>query len=84
MRELPHGWFLSELLAKGLVGEKEIDRVISRLHRFYQAETPTPEIGQWGTPEKLRISTDENFACQNERAAAWLVLKRVTRKKFGR
>ena len=62
MRELPHGWFLSELLAKGLVGEKEIDRVISRLHRFYQSETPTPEIGQWGTPEKLRISTDENFA----------------------
>jgi len=62
MRELPHGWFLSELLAKGLVGEKEIDRVISRLYRFYQSETPTPEIEQWGTPEKLRISTDENFA----------------------
>src|SRR5881392_3460955 len=62
MRELPHGWFLSELLAKGLVGEKEINRVISRLHRFYQSETPNPEIEQWGTPEKLKISTDENFA----------------------
>src|SRR6266567_1482679 len=62
MRELPHGWFLSELLEKNLVGEKEINRVISTLHRFYQAETPTPEIEQWGTPEKLKISTDENFA----------------------
>src|SRR5881392_1350251 len=62
MRELPHGWFLSELLEKNLVGEKEIDRVISRLHRFYQSETPSPEIEQWGTPEKLKISTDENFA----------------------
>jgi uncharacterized protein len=62
MRELPHGWFLSELLAKDLVGEREINRVISALHRFYQSETPTPEIEQWGTPEKLRISTDENFA----------------------
>ncbi|PYI96416.1 MAG: phosphotransferase [Verrucomicrobia bacterium] len=61
MRELPHGWFLSELLAKGLVGEKEIDRVISRLHRFYQSETPSAEVEQWGTPEKLKISTDENF-----------------------
>ncbi len=56
------GGFLSELLEKNLVGEKEINRMISTLHRFYQTETPTPEIEQWGTPEKLKISTDENFA----------------------
>ena len=62
MRELPHDWFLSELLAKGLVGEREINRVISTLHRFYESETPTPEIEQWGAPEKLKITTDENFA----------------------
>jgi uncharacterized protein len=61
MRELPHGWFLSELLAKDLVGEKEIDRVISRLYRFYQSEIPSAEVEQWGTPEKLKISTGENF-----------------------
>ena len=61
MKELPHGCFLDELLEKNLVGEKEINRVISVLHRFYEAETPTPEIEQWGTPEKLKISTDENF-----------------------
>jgi len=62
MKQLPAGSFLSELLAKGLVGETEINRVISCLHRFYESETPTPEIEQWGTPEKLKISTDENFA----------------------
>jgi uncharacterized protein len=62
MKELPDGWFLGELVEKNLVGEKEINRVISTLHRFYQSETPTPEIEQWGTPEKLKISTDENFA----------------------
>src|SRR5437667_12027911 len=61
MKELPCGWFLNELLAKNLVGEKEINRVIARLHRFYESETPTPEIQKWGTPEKLKISTDENF-----------------------
>jgi uncharacterized protein len=61
MKELPHGGFLNELLEKNLVGEKEINRVIATLHQFYQAETPTPEIEQWGTSEKLRISTDENF-----------------------
>src|SRR4029453_11287380 len=46
MKELPHGSFLNELLEKNRVGEKEINRVISTLRRFYQAETPTPEIGQ--------------------------------------
>jgi aminoglycoside phosphotransferase family enzyme/predicted kinase len=62
MKELPHGWFLSELLEKNLVSEREINRVISTLHQFYRSENPTPDIEQWGTPEKLRISTDENFA----------------------
>ena len=36
MKELPHGCFLNELLEKNLVGEKEINRVISTLHRFYR------------------------------------------------
>src|SRR5438477_9773765 len=61
MKELPCGWFLSELLAKGLEGETEINRVISCLHRFYESETPSREIEEWGTREKLKISTDESF-----------------------
>ena len=61
MRELPHGWFLNELIAKGAVGEAEINRVISRLHSFYESETPRPEIEEWGKPSKLKISTEENF-----------------------
>jgi uncharacterized protein len=62
MRELSPEGFLSELLVKGAVGEPEINRVISRLHSFYESQAPTAEIEQWGTPEKLMISTDENFA----------------------
>src|SRR5207237_1781070 len=62
MKELSCGWLLSELLTKNLVGEAEINRVLSRLHRFYQSQSPGPEIDLWGTPEKLKISTDENFA----------------------
>jgi aminoglycoside phosphotransferase family enzyme/predicted kinase len=62
MRELADGWFLKELVAKGLAGETEINRVIACLQRFYDSETPSPEIEQWGEPEKLKISTDENFA----------------------
>lgn len=62
MRELPDGWFLNQLLAKGAVGENEINRVVKRLHEFYAAQNPTPEIESWGRPEKLKISTNENFA----------------------
>ncbi len=61
MRELPRGFFLNELLAKGEVGEAEINRIIARLHRFYESGNPTPAIEEWGRPAKLRISTDENF-----------------------
>ena len=62
MRELAPEFFLNELLAKGVVGETEIARVIARLARFYESEAPTPAIEEWGRPEKLKISTDENFA----------------------
>ncbi len=62
MRELAPDFFLNELLATRAVGETEIDRVIARLRRFYESEIPSPEIEEWGRPEKLRISTDENFA----------------------
>ncbi|PYK80728.1 MAG: phosphotransferase, partial [Verrucomicrobia bacterium] len=59
MKELPKGGFLGELLAERRVGESEINRIISRLRRFYESQTPTREIEQWGIPGKLKISTDE-------------------------
>ena len=62
MKELPDGWFLRQLLARHVVGETEINRIISRLHRFYKSQTPAPRIEQWGKAENLKISTDENFA----------------------
>src|SRR5437660_12809042 len=62
MKELPRGWLLSELLTKNLVGQAEINRVLSRLHRFYTSQSTGPDIDLCGTPEKLKISTDENFA----------------------
>ena len=62
MRELPDGWFLRELLAKGLAGDTEINRVIACLQQFYESEVPNPEIEQWGKAGKLKISMDDNFA----------------------
>ena len=62
MRELPGGYFLNELVANGVVKEPEIDRIVRRLRRFYASEIPGPEIEKWGEAERLRISTNENFA----------------------
>src|SRR5207237_1073253 len=56
MKELPHAWS-----ARHSLGEKEINRVITRLRHFYESEPPSAEIEEWGTPAKLKISTDENF-----------------------
>lgn len=61
MKELSHRCFLRALLRRGTVGEPEIERIISRLKSFYDSETPTPEIKQWGRVEKIKISTEENF-----------------------
>jgi uncharacterized protein len=62
MKQLSDGFFLNELLEKNLVGEQEINRAIACLRPFYASEMPSREIEQWGTPDKLKISTDENFA----------------------
>jgi aminoglycoside phosphotransferase family enzyme/predicted kinase len=62
MRELPDGFFLDQLLVRHAIGEPEINRIVARLHEFYAAENPTPEIKAWGRPENLKLSTDENFS----------------------
>ena len=90
MKELPSGWFLRELLAERRVGESEINRIISRLRRFYESQTPTGEIEQWGRPEKLKISTDENFAQvepfvgRKISAAAFAAIRRFTNEFYVR
>src|SRR5438874_7904370 len=89
MKELSRGWFLSELLTKNLVGEAEINRVLSRLHRFYQSQSPGPDIDLWGTPENLKISTDENFAQvepfagKNISPAAFETVRHFTNRFYG-
>ena len=90
MKELPSGWFLRELLAERRVGESEINRIISRLRRFYESQTPTGEIEQWARPEKLKISTDENFAQvepfvgRKISAAAFAAIRRFTNEFYVR
>ncbi len=54
--------FMDLRIRNGTAGVPEIERVAHTLAEFYQKQKPTPEIAQWGAIEKLRVSTDENFA----------------------
>jgi uncharacterized protein len=61
MRRLEDRYFMLRLLKKGQVGPPELDRLVSTLKAFYEAQSPTEEVTAWARIEKLRISTDENF-----------------------
>lgn len=61
MRRLPERYFLLRRLARGQISTPEVDAIVATLAQFYQAQEPTPEIGEWGRVSRLRISTDENF-----------------------
>ncbi len=66
MRQLPPEGFLDARIKAGTAGEAELERVARMLAGFYQKQTPTPEIGEWGSIGKLRISSDENFTQTEE------------------
>jgi uncharacterized protein len=62
MRKLQDRYFMLRLLQQDQVTSKDLDRIVSRLKDFYEAQTPTEKITKWGRIEKLKISTEENFA----------------------
>lgn len=62
MLELSADGFLDARIRVGNAGEAELERVARMLAEFYQKQPPTPEIAEWGSIGKLRVSTDENFS----------------------
>jgi aminoglycoside phosphotransferase family enzyme/predicted kinase len=61
MRKLDFRYFLPRLLRLKKAGRSQVKRIVATLKRFYQAQTPTAPITRWGSIDKLKISTDENF-----------------------
>jgi aminoglycoside phosphotransferase family enzyme/predicted kinase len=61
MRWLDPRDFLDARLKRGDAGKPELARVARTLAAFYQKQPSPPEIAEWGTIAKLRLSTDENF-----------------------
>ncbi len=66
MRKLEARYFLPRLLRLKKVGRAQVRRIVATLKKFYEAQIPTAAITRWGSVEKLKISTNENFR-QTER-----------------
>jgi aminoglycoside phosphotransferase family enzyme/predicted kinase len=62
MDQLGAEGFLDARIERGLATPDDLDRVAKKLAAFYQGQSPMPEAAAWGRPERLRVSTDENFA----------------------
>ncbi|MEX0599833.1 MAG: hypothetical protein WD205_04255, partial [Rhodothermales bacterium] len=61
MRRLDGGAFAVDLVDEERLETSDLDRVVDVLAAFYDEETPTPEMAAWGRPDRLALSTDENF-----------------------
>jgi uncharacterized protein len=61
MRALDERHLLSRLLNRNEVDRRDIDRIVSKLKRFYESQETTNAVLKWGGVQKLKISTRENF-----------------------
>ena len=90
MKYLEPDYFLDELLQRGIAGRPHIDRIVDVLVPFYTAQTPSDEVTRWGSVDKIRVSTDENFeqmrpfAGQLLTLPAYRALVDYTERFFGR
>lgn len=61
MKQLPHGFFLDELLEKGSVTPATLEPVLALLTDFYARQPPDPTIAGNGDSTHLRTNSDENM-----------------------
>lgn len=62
MHRLGEEHFLDRRLARGEVALPDLDRVVEKLAALYRGQSSSAEIAIWGRTDRLRVSTDENFA----------------------
>lgn len=61
MKKLSEEHFLPAFIEKDELTLQQLDRVADKLAAFYQGQTPCEDILKWGSIEKARYNTDENF-----------------------
>lgn len=61
MRMLSRRFFFKRLLQRNRVDFSDVDRLVSKLCQFYNQTESGEEISAWGSIEKIKMNTDENF-----------------------
>jgi len=62
MKQLPTGFFMVQMLESGSLTDEHLERVARKLTEFYRRHPATEASSVWGSPERIRLSIDENFA----------------------
>ncbi|MDX1428755.1 MAG: AAA family ATPase [Rhodothermales bacterium] len=65
MHQLPEDGFMHRLVQSGQLDASHVDLLIDRLVSFYLSQSPSEAVSSWGDVERIRMSTDENFAQTN-------------------
>jgi aminoglycoside phosphotransferase family enzyme len=61
MRRLPINKLMKSVFARDEITEDHLKRVAGVLARFHSSALRTPEIDEFGMPERFKINSDENF-----------------------
>ncbi|MFH5885225.1 AAA family ATPase [Halalkalibaculum sp. DA3122] len=61
MKKLDSEYFLHTLIERDNLTNDHLERVADKLASFYTAQQPDDQILQYGTIEKVKFNTDENF-----------------------
>ncbi len=61
MKQLSESHFLDQLLNEGQIDDRDLDRIIDVLARFYAAQNSPADVAQWGAVDRIAISINENF-----------------------
>jgi aminoglycoside phosphotransferase family enzyme/predicted kinase len=62
MKQLPHGYFMDQLLKAGKVTTEVLEAVLAELSAFYQRHPPSPSVSAYGDPALIRGSAEENIS----------------------
>jgi len=61
MKRIPDNRLMKSLFAKNEITEDHLMKIAEVLARFHSKAARTPEIDTYGTPERFKVNTDENF-----------------------
>ncbi|NIP31106.1 MAG: AAA family ATPase [Candidatus Dadabacteria bacterium] len=61
MKRLPEKYFIKNLLKKGLVSRRDFAGIVKRLVTFYKDQPSITDIKNYGSPESIKFTIDENL-----------------------